>query len=197
MGALGSAGSLVIQFVFGLVLFVLLIRVLLQAFRAPFYHPACQGIFKLTNPLFMPLQKLLPTVRGWHLGGIVLMWLLATLQGWLMFLIYGPALAAIALPLVGLALLLDFVLMTMFWLCLIRVLASWLAPQGGNPNIDLLHYLTVPILGPLRRRIPPIGMFDISPMIALLGLQLLRILIAGPLLEFAVSLGRQGVVLPA
>ena len=194
MGVFGSAGSLVVQFVFGLLMFIVLLRLLMQAFRAPFHHPASQSIFKLTNPLFMPLQKVLPVVRGWHLGGLVVLWLLATLEGWLILLIGGGTIAPLALLVLGLGLMLDFVFMTLFWLVLVRVLVSWLAPGSRSPPMDILDFVTRPLLAPFRRYIPPIGPFDISPMVLLLLLQIARIIIAQPLLALAFSLSVPAVI---
>lgn len=55
-----------------------------------------------------------------------------------------------------------------------RIVMSFIDPQGGMRISQILHEMTEPILGPLRRIIPSIGMFDFSPMIALLILQLLQ-----------------------
>ncbi len=54
-----------------------------------------------------------------------------------------------------------------------RIVVSW----GASPHNRLLHFLirvTEPVLGPFRRIIPPLGMFDISPIIVFFGLSLLR-----------------------
>ena len=58
-----------------------------------------------------------------------------------------------------------------------RALLSWFPVRPGNPFFPLaviLHQITEPILGPLRRIIPTIGMIDISPIVALFLLQALR-----------------------
>jgi YggT family protein len=56
----------------------------------------------------------------------------------------------------------------------IQALMSWFVPLGsGNSFMILLNDLTTPILNPIRRVIPPIGGLDLSPMVAILVLQLL------------------------
>jgi YggT family protein len=55
-----------------------------------------------------------------------------------------------------------------------RALLSWFDPGMRSTVGRLLVDITEPILGPIRRNIPSLGMFDISPIIALLLLQLLR-----------------------
>jgi len=62
---------------------------------------------------------------------------------------------------------------------LARVLLSWIRVSPYHPMVDFLYRVTEPILAPLRRAIPPLGMVDISPVIALLLLQIVQqILIA-------------------
>ena len=64
MAPFADAGHLVLDFVFALLLLLLLLRVLLQLVRANFYNPVCQGVYKATNPVLMPLQRMLPVWRG-------------------------------------------------------------------------------------------------------------------------------------
>jgi YggT family protein len=66
-------------------------------------------------------------------------------------------------------------LLTVLWVAvLIRVLLSWFPIDPSNPLIRVLFEVTEPVLAPFRRVIPRIGMFDLSPLAALLVLQLLR-----------------------
>ena len=55
----------------------------------------------------------------------------------------------------------------------IRVLLSWFPIDPHNPLVTVLYEITEPILEPLRRVIPRMGMFDLSPLVALLLIQLL------------------------
>jgi YggT family protein len=55
----------------------------------------------------------------------------------------------------------------------IRVLLSWFPIDPRNSLVMLLYDITEPILEPLRRVIPRLGMFDLSPLVALLLIQLL------------------------
>ncbi len=70
--------------------------------------------------------------------------------------------------------LVDFV----FWFCnlaiLLRVLFSWINPDPYNILIRWVYLVTDPILAPLRRIIPPIGGLDLTPMVALVVLELLH-----------------------
>lgn len=57
---------------------------------------------------------------------------------------------------------------------LARVLLSWVRVSPYHPAVDFLYRITGPILAPLRRAIPPIGMVDISPVIAIILLQIIQ-----------------------
>ncbi len=57
---------------------------------------------------------------------------------------------------------------------LIRALISWFPISPGSPLVRLLEDITEPILAPLRRVVPRLGMMDITPIVAMIGLQLLE-----------------------
>ncbi len=58
---------------------------------------------------------------------------------------------------------------------ILRVIASWFAaPDSTHPAIDLLKRLTEPLLEPARRALPATGGVDLSPLVVLIGLELLK-----------------------
>ena len=79
---------------------------------------------------------------------------------------------------VALALVINVVFQVLWWAILIRVLLSWL-PMANiridpyNPAVRLLYSITDPILEPLRKY-TTVGMIDLSPIVALLGLEFIR-----------------------
>jgi YggT family protein len=76
-------------------------------------------------------------------------------------------------------------------LILIRVILSWVnanpyQPVVAHPMVRILHQVTEPILAPLRRMIPPLGgTLDISPIVAMLALELVRWILTSILLNLA------------
>lgn len=54
-----------------------------------------------------------------------------------------------------------------------RVIMTWISPRGDDPISPILIQISEPILAPLRRIIPPLGMFDLTPMVALLLLNVI------------------------
>ena len=57
---------------------------------------------------------------------------------------------------------------------IIRAVLSWFAIRPDNPLMSLLYLITEPILAPLRRIIPMVGMFDITPIVAIILLQVIN-----------------------
>jgi YggT family protein len=57
---------------------------------------------------------------------------------------------------------------------LVRVLLTWFPIDQSNPIIRLLFDVTEPVLAPFRRIIPRIGMFDLSPIAAMLVIQFVQ-----------------------
>ncbi len=62
-----------------------------------------------------------------------------------------------------------------------RIILSWVDPGGQMRISQILHEITEPILGPIRRIMPNMGMFDLSPMVAIILLEVLRNLLVGAL----------------
>lgn len=72
----------------------------------------------------------------------------------------------------------DLLLTVLGFAIIIRALLSWVSIDPYNPLVQILFQITEPILAPLRRIIPPIGgMMDISPIVALILLQVLQAII--------------------
>jgi YggT family protein len=66
-------------------------------------------------------------------------------------------------------------LLQILWLAiLVRVILSWFPIDPQNPIIRVVWDITEPILAPFRRVIPRIGMFDLSPLAALLVISFIQ-----------------------
>lgn len=80
---------------------------------------------------------------------------------------------------VFLVLVLKSLVVSAWLVVLLRVLLSWIDPQVQKPLSKYVHSLTEPVLAPIRNALPRAGMFDLSPLVLLLGLGLLmRVLLA-------------------
>jgi YggT family protein len=87
----------------------------------------------------------------------------------------------------ALASVLSSLLTLYFWIVLIAVLLSWVNPDPRNPIVRFLYSATEPVLYWLRRRLPflLIGGFDLSPVILLIGIQLVQGVLVESLFELA------------
>jgi YggT family protein len=177
---LADAASLVIQVAFGLYILAVLLRFLLQLARADFYNPFSQFLVALTSPLLKPLRRLIPGLYGVDLASIVLLLILQAAETWLIFWLndFAPAISAVLIAAV--IELLRLTINVYFFAILLRVILSWVMPDGmhHNPAGDLLVSLTEPLMRPARRLIPPVGGLDLSPIIVLVALQLLQLALA-------------------
>ena len=62
-----------ISTLFGLYILAFMLRFLLGAVRADFYNPVCQFLVKITNPLLVPLRRVIPAIGRLDTASIVLM----------------------------------------------------------------------------------------------------------------------------
>ena len=81
----------------------------------------------------------------------------------------------------------DLLFTVLTWAIIIRVLLTWIPGLSPyNPVVRVLASITDPILEPARRLIPPIGMIDISPIVVLFVLQVVREFLVRFLINLAV-----------
>ncbi|MBK6727743.1 MAG: YggT family protein [Xanthomonadales bacterium] len=188
MGHLANAGALIVQVLFGLAIGLFFFRFLMQGLRVDFRNPLSQFVYRATNPVLMPVQQALPVIRGWNLAALLVTFLLMLTETWLLYWLAGRALPVLALGVIALALLIEFAANALLWTVVLRAILSFVSPDPRSPFVQILNRISDPILKPFQRLIPPLGGLDLSPLFALLVLQLVRMLIAAPLIEFGIAL---------
>ncbi|MDE2196602.1 MAG: YggT family protein [Gammaproteobacteria bacterium] len=166
-----------INTLFGLYTAAVMLRFLLQRVRADFYNPLSQAIVKITNPLVLPLRRLIPGWRGLDFAALALTSLLqlgnVLLVVWITSLPSGPV--AIAY---WTLLKLAFVLVNLyFFTILVEAILSWTGSGRQHPMAGVLWSVNAPLLKPARRLIPPLGGLDFSPLAVMLLLQVINILL--------------------
>jgi YggT family protein len=140
MGALTEILVYLLQTFLSLLLLVVMLRFLLQLVRADFYNPVSQFLVKVTNPLILPLRKVVPGLWGVDMASVLLLIVVQIAGIAAMLLLNGYALPNPLLlavwSLVGIAgLLVNFY----FFALLAMIILSWIAPGSQNPVIYLLH----------------------------------------------------------
>ena len=151
-----------------LYLLILLLRFWLPLLRANFQNPVSQGILRYTSPLVVPLRRVVPSIGRVDTATLLVIFFVLYLTLFLISLIVGVRLGPSILALSSLAYIPLLILRLYFFLIIVRVILSWVAPGGYNPAIALFHQLTDPVLRPVQRVIPPLGGFDLSPIFAII-----------------------------
>ena len=162
---------------FDLYILAVMLRFLLGAVRADFYNPISQFLVRITNPLLTPLRKVIPGIRNFDTASVVLMLTLQLIALILVVLLRGAMPPMTTLVITAVIKLLLLLINVYFFCIIIQVIISWINPGQYNPALGLLHSITQPVLRPVQRLIPPVSGIDISPVFAIIGLQVLRMLI--------------------
>ena len=189
-----NAAVFLINTLFDLYIMTVLLRFLLQLVRADFYNPICQFLINITNPLLLPLRRLFKGFMGIDLASIVLMLLLELVK--LSILFYG--LQSInpywhGLIILSIANIFQQTSSLYFFVIIILAILSWVSPHSLTNQIgNLLRLLTEPLLRPIRRLLPSISGFDLSPVVVLICIQLINILLIQNLLTYGMLLTIRG-----
>jgi YggT family protein len=155
-----------------------ILRIIMQWVRADFRNPLTQFILRVTNPLVIPLRRVVPAVGGLDTASLIVL-LLLELVVTIMLINVTCAGEATFLPIVSLTILrtIHLLLRVYLFVILIYVILSWVSPGGYNPGAALLASISEPVLRPIRRIIPPIGGLDLSALFALIGIQAVTMLL--------------------
>ncbi len=196
MGPLQEIGTLILQTLGSLYLMVVMLRFLLQVARADFYNPMSQFIVKATNPVVIPVRRVVPGVMGIDIASIlialVLLFGLIELSELLIQGKFQNPLLVLFWSLIGCV---GLIANIYFYGLIIMVIASWIAPQSSNPALVLIHQLIEPVMSPIRKILPDMGGIDISPIFAFLILKVGFVLIAAVANYFHMSLFSRYLVL--
>ncbi|HUK00961.1 MAG TPA: YggT family protein [Steroidobacteraceae bacterium] len=172
-----EAFEYVVDTLLTLALFVFLARLLLQWTRADFRNPLSQAIVRLTNPLVMPLRRLLPPIGKLDTASVVAVIVVAlievALDSLIRVLALPPALIWVREAALEIA---RTLLWTYTYAIVLYAILSMVAQAGYSPLQGLLRSLCEPVLRPFRRIPSPQGL-DLSPLWAVLFIQVIRILL--------------------
>lgn len=158
---------------------VFLLRVLLPIVRADSRNQLSQAVIRFTNPLVLPLRRILPPAGKIDTASIVALLIVqiaATATLWLLGAYPWVFTVPQFLQVVVINLVITILQFYTFALFL-YVLLSWVAPGTYSPAAAMLTSLCEPLLRPVRRLIPPFAGVDLSALFLIIGLQALVILI--------------------
>ncbi|MBK8510375.1 MAG: YggT family protein [Candidatus Competibacteraceae bacterium] len=154
-----------------------MLRFLLQCVRADFYNPLVQFLVRITNPLLLPLRRIVPGYKGLDVASLVLAFVLQFLEVLLVTLLVGRDAGIGGLLLIAVGELFKLLINIYLWGLIIQAILSWVNPDPYHPAARLLAQLTAPLLQPARRLLPPIAGVDLSPMLAIVALIFISLLL--------------------
>ncbi len=166
-----------ISTLFSLYILAVMLRFLLGMVRADFYNPISQFLVKITNPLLVPLRKLIPGAGKVDVAAIILMVLLQLIMLAIIVALRGVTPPLLTLLLAAIGELVILAINIFLFAIIVQVIISWVNPGSYNPVNGLLSSLTSPVMRPIQRLLPPMSGIDLSPLFALIGLQVLKMLI--------------------
>ncbi|MDH3418428.1 MAG: YggT family protein [Gammaproteobacteria bacterium] len=163
-----------------LYLLTYLLRFIMQWVRADFYNPLAQFVVKATNPLVVPARRIIPSAGGADLATLLILIILEAVLTWSLLFLGSLAVTAstfaLLVPLRLINLTLWFYTISLF----VYVLMSWLTQASYSPISRMLAELNEPLLGPVRRLLPPMGGLDLSPLLVLILIQAVRLALPLP-----------------
>lgn len=174
-----NALHFLISTIFHFLTLIFLLRFLMQAIKAPFNNPVGQMVIALTDFAVKPLRRFIPSWKKLDLSTLLLAFIVqCLLQVALLWLLPTQILAntpiwsiIVVKALLGV---IRGIVDIFFYAIILQVILSWV-----NPNTliaPFLHTLTRPILVPIQKIIPAFNGIDLSPLIAIILLQMFNIL---------------------
>jgi YggT family protein len=184
MSSLGNVLAFLLETLLNLYLFVIILRFLLQWSGVYSYNPVRHFTVALTEPLLQPFRRFIPRFHQLDVELLLLLLAVELVKILVLYLFTTPTITSLGHLFIWIiADILNQTISVLFFSLLLLMLLNWLRPTGQNAVADALYYLTEPMLRPLRRFIPLIAGFDITPLVAILLLKLIQILLLQPLLS--------------
>nr|VFK00254.1 MAG: YggT family protein [Candidatus Kentron sp. LFY] len=180
---IGNAGTFLVETLIGIYIMAVMLRFIFQVVGADFYNPVSQFLVRVTDPPLQRLRRFIPGLWGLDLASVILLLILQSVEVWIVFAILGKGANPFGILIVSVARLLGLAIHIFMFSTIAHVIMSWLNPHVYNPMIGLLYSLTEPLLGPVRRVIAPIGGLDVSPIVVIVGLQLLLMVFIAPIAD--------------
>jgi YggT family protein len=180
--------------VFGLVVVAALVALgswLVRTRRVSPFSALGRALRTLTEPVMRPMERRLVRMGGnpSNAGGWLVIFtaiagiLLVSLAGWLVNTFLVVHAAATAGPRQTFGLIIDLLYRLLFFALIVRVIAAWFGMFRYSRWIRPAYILTDWLVEPIRRIVPPVSGWDLSPIVAVVVLSLLRQLLLSALVR--------------
>ena len=165
---------LILRAIGELFVFILLLRLVLQAVKADYYNPISQGVVKFTQPILAPFQKVLPKIANIDISPLIVGIIVKAIIIFAIYALAGHALPILNVGIYALIGALNTFLDIIFYAVLGSVIISWIAPDSPHPAPQIIMQVTAPLYKLIQKVLPPIGGFDLSPIAIFIAIQLIQ-----------------------
>jgi YggT family protein len=172
-----QALGFVLDALFHLFILAALIRFWMQAFRAPARNPFAQFSMAFTDFAVRPLRRVIPGAFNLDWASLVVALVAEFILQVLLVLLVGIPLTGEVLPVLLFMAFVKLIRLSIYVFIgaiVVGAILSWVSPQ--HPMAPFFAALSGPFMRPFQRAIPPIGGVDITPVLVLIGFQLVLIL---------------------
>jgi YggT family protein len=171
--------SLLLEVATGILAGACLLRLYMQYLRIPMSarsgNPLGRFVFALTDWIVLPLRRVLPSIGMLDTASLVAAFLLQLLQFILLWLVAGGAGGFFAVPILAVFGLARMAISGLTGAVIVYAVLSWVPSQSVMS--DVIERLVAPPLTPIRRILPLVGGFDLSPLVLLVLLQVAAIVL--------------------
>lgn len=174
-----------IDTVFSLYILAVMLRFVLQWIRADFYNPLSQFLVKITHPPLKMMRRFIPSIGRIDTASLVLAVCLQMLANGAILALKGLTISIVALALLSFTDLLKMLMDIYVYAIFVGAVLSWVAAGTYSAVSALIFSITEPLLSICRRILPDMGGIDLSPLVALVVLQLAKMMVLPPLQQLA------------
>lgn len=174
-----------IDTLFSLYILAVMLRFLLQWTRIDSYNPLWQFLVRITHPPLKIMRRFVPALGRIDTSSLLLALLLQMIANFAILAIKGLAIGFVALVLLSFTDLLKMLFDIFIYAIFAGAILSWFAAGSYSSASGILYGLTEPLLGVCRRLVPDLGGIDLSPLVALVVLQLAKMMLLPPLHQLA------------
>ena len=188
-----NAIGFILGILFNLYAVIAAVRFVMQVVRADYFNPLAQAVVKLTDPLLIPLRRVIPSIKQYDTASLVLVFVVLLLKITVFKVlnlgsvpVIGSAASVSGLPVDKMLLLSTLDVVHQFfnvfiYALIILAILSWIPNAGGNPVQAMVASIGEPVLRPIRKLIPPLGGIDLTVFFTIIGLFAMQMFIVGSL----------------
>ncbi|CEL12276.1 YGGT family protein [Candidatus Portiera aleyrodidarum] len=181
-----NIGLSLINTLFNLYTFLLMLRFALHISCADKNNPVTQNIIKITSFIVNPIKKIIKSIGCFDLATFISAIFIKIFSISIIYLLYINNIPPIINLFIGsIASVLNILIRLYFFALIIMTIISWILNKSEHPGSLLITQITEPIMSRLRKIIPTIGIIDISPIAAFIIINLIDNIIICPLINFA------------